>query len=62
MHKPAHGSHRHGHVRKDLFPRRERRIGRVGTDLGFLALGDQLRQHGGLDMGTLGVGMTDARH
>ncbi len=62
MHQPVHGSHRHGLVREDFVPRRERRIGREGTALDFLALGDQLKQRGGPDLGAPGLGMTDASH
>ena len=62
MHEPVHSGHRHGLVWEDLVPRRERRIGRVGTALGFLALGDQLKQHGDLDLGAPWLGMTDASH
>ena len=53
---------RHGLVREDFVPRTDQRIGLDGDALALVALGNQLRQHGGLDMGTPGVGMTDARH
>ena len=62
MDETNHGGHRNGLVREDLVPRNHQRIGRVGTALGFLALGDQLKQHGCPDLGAPWLGMTDASH
>ena len=62
MHEPVHRGLSQGHVQKDYVQRNDQRIGRVGTALGFLALDDQLRQHGGPDLGAPGLGMTGARH
>ncbi len=62
MHEPVYGGHRHGLVREDYVPSDDQRIGRMGTTLGLLELGNQLKQRGGLDLGTSGLGMTDASH
>ena len=62
MHEPVHRGLSQGHVQKDYVQRNDQRIGRVGTALGFLALGDQLKQHRGLDLGEQGLGTTDASH
>ena len=62
MHEPVHRGLPQGHVQEDYVQHNDQRIGRVGTALCFLALGDQLKQHGGLDLGAPGLGMTGARH
>ena len=62
MHSSVHGGYCHDLVLENFVPRNHQRIGRVGTALGFLALGDQLKQHGGPDLDAPGIGMTGARH
>ena len=62
MHEPVHRGLRRGHVQEDYVQPNDQRIGRVGTALGFLALGDQLKQLGGPDLGAAGLGMTHASH
>ena len=51
MHESVHSGRRHGFVREDLVPRNEKRIGRDGDALALVELSNQLKQHGGLDLG-----------
>ena len=54
MREPVHGGLNQGYERQDFVQRHEQRIGRVGTAFCFLALGNQLKQHGGLELGAPG--------
>ena len=56
MHKPVHGGHRHGLVRADLAPRRERHFDHDGDAFALL---NQVKQHERLGPGAPGLAHID---
>lgn len=62
MDQAVDGGHRHGLVRKQLIPFRERRVGRDGDALALIALADELKEHRCLGLIPLGIAEVVQHH